>query len=171
MTISELENKKTGASLDKVDIGKAAEEIEDMMRNLAALKNIDFQFVPDSKKLYAVGNLDRIKQLMINLIDNAIKYTPEKGKVTAKLFHDEKNIFIEVSDTGIGIPGEHIPRLFERFYRVDKGRSRALGGTGLGLAIVKHIVFSMGGDISVDSKVGAGSVFTIRIPMLNESME
>ena len=81
-----------------------------------------------------------------------------------RLYSDEKNAYVSVKDTGIGIPEQAIPRLFERFYRVDKGRSRAMGGTGLGLAIVKHIALAMQGDITVHSKVGEGSEFIIRVP-------
>ncbi|MGB9809836.1 MAG: sensor histidine kinase, partial [Caldanaerobacter sp.] len=98
----------------------------------------------------------------INLIDNGIKYTQEGGFVKVKTASDQEKIIIEIEDNGIGIPKDKIPRLFERFYRVDKSRSRKLGGTGLGLAIVKHIVESMKGEISVDSEVGKGTKFTIK---------
>ena len=102
--------------------------------------------------------------MLINLVDNGIKYNKPGGSVTVKVFDNEKNVNLLVSDTGIGIAEEHIPRLFERFYRVDKGRSRSMGGTGLGLAIVKHIVMSMNGLIEVHSKLGEGTEFLVTLP-------
>jgi two-component system phosphate regulon sensor histidine kinase PhoR len=105
--------------------------------------------------------------MAINLIDNAIKYTPSEGQVSVKVCIEDGAGVLRVEDTGIGIPEENIPRLFERFYRVDKSRSRALGGTGLGLAIVKHIVNLIGGHIRVSSVVGKGSVFTVSFPLDN----
>jgi two-component system phosphate regulon sensor histidine kinase PhoR len=101
---------------------------------------------------------------MVNLLDNALKYTPEGGSVTVRAYEEDEDVMISVKDTGIGIPPKDIPRLFERFYRVDKGRSRQLGGFGLGLSIVKHIVHSFGGEIGVESTVNEGSTFWFRIP-------
>ena len=108
-------------------------------------------------------NRDRLKELILNLADNGIKYTNE-GQVVITCWEEEKDLVFQFSDTGVGIPEEHLPRLFERFYRVDKGRSRKQGGTGLGLSIVKHIVELYKGSISVESRVGEGSVFTVRLP-------
>ncbi|GKX30949.1 PAS domain-containing sensor histidine kinase [Vallitalea longa] len=108
-------------------------------------------------------NRNRIKQLIINLTDNAIKYT-EKGHIDIICKESDASIIIEVSDTGIGIEEEHIPRLIERFYRVDKGRSRNMGGTGLGLSIVKHIVSLYNGKIEVDSIIGEGTTFRVLLP-------
>jgi two-component system phosphate regulon sensor histidine kinase PhoR len=107
---------------------------------------------------------EAIRQILDNLIDNAIKYTPEGGSVRLSSWVNDEGIAIEVADTGIGIPRDDLPRVFERFYRVDKARSRELGGTGLGLAIVKHLVQSIGGQISVNSRVGVGSKFTVTLP-------
>ncbi len=107
---------------------------------------------------------EAIRQILDNLIDNAIKYTPEEGSVRVCCRLHDGNVWIEVADTGIGIPRDDLPRVFERFYRVDKARSRELGGTGLGLSIVKHLVQSIGGQITVDSRVGAGSKFTVLLP-------
>jgi two-component system, OmpR family, phosphate regulon sensor histidine kinase PhoR len=107
---------------------------------------------------------EAIRQILDNLIDNAIKYTPEGGTVSITCRLDGDLVALEVADTGIGIPRDDLPRVFERFYRVDKARSRELGGTGLGLSIVKHLIQSIGGQITVDSRVGAGSVFTVQLP-------
>lgn len=104
---------------------------------------------------------DLFGQVMINLIDNAIKYTPKGGTITIRCRQRESRVVITVTDTGMGIPQESIPRVFERFYRVDKARSRNRGGTGLGLAIVKHIVESHGGEVFVDSEIGKGSTFGV----------
>lgn len=110
---------------------------------------------------------DHIKQLMINLVSNAVKYTPENGEVRVSLLRKDSNAVIIVEDNGIGIPEEDIPRLFERFYRVDKSRSRALGGTGLGLAIVKQIVVLLDGRIEVESTLGKGSKFSVYLPLVD----
>lgn len=103
-------------------------------------------------------------QMFINLIDNAVKYTPEGGTIGVEITYPDSHFRIEVIDTGIGIPKEHLARIFERFYRVDKTRSRKIGGTGLGLSIVKHIVIMHGGEIEVESEVGKGSRFVITLP-------
>ncbi|MBI2487291.1 MAG: HAMP domain-containing protein [Deltaproteobacteria bacterium] len=103
-------------------------------------------------------------QMFINLVDNAVKYTPEGGTIGVEIKHPNSQFRIEVIDTGIGIPKEHLARIFERFYRVDKTRSRKVGGTGLGLSIVKHIVIMHGGKIEVESEVGKGSRFIITLP-------
>lgn len=105
-----------------------------------------------------------LEQAVINLIDNAVKYSEPHGNVTVQAALDEGEVSIVVEDKGCGIPPEHLPRLFERFYRVDKARSRKLGGTGLGLAIVKHIVQAHDGTVSVESAPGKGSIFTLRFP-------
>ncbi|MGE0434020.1 MAG: ATP-binding protein [Planctomycetota bacterium] len=105
-----------------------------------------------------------LEQAVLNLVDNAIKYSPTGGTITMRGVLDGDEIALSVIDQGPGIPAEHIPRLFERFYRVDKGRSRLVGGTGLGLAIVKHIVQAHGGRVEADSTPGVGSTFTIRLP-------
>ncbi|MCF6157831.1 MAG: HAMP domain-containing sensor histidine kinase [wastewater metagenome] len=105
-----------------------------------------------------------LRQLLANLLDNAIKYTPKGGNIGLKVKHDNGSVLFEVSDTGIGIPKEHIPRIFERFYRVDSARSREMGGTGLGLSIVKHTVNLHHGHIKVESTPGIGSIFVITLP-------
>jgi len=107
---------------------------------------------------------DMIGQLVINLVDNAVKYTPEGGRIEVKVEGSNGELKVTIADTGIGIPRDSLPRLFERFYRVDKARSREMGGTGLGLAIVKHILEVHGGRIDVASQVGQGSTFTFYLP-------
>ena len=107
------------------------------------------------------GDAYRLKQLLSNLVNNAIKYTPDGGTITLSLFRDGEWVRLEVRDTGIGIPPEYLPHMFDRFYRVDKARSRAGGGTGLGLAIVKGIAEQHGGKVNVVSESGKGSTFTV----------
>jgi two-component system phosphate regulon sensor histidine kinase PhoR len=113
---------------------------------------------------FVLADEEAARQIFDNLIDNAIKYTPEGGKVRVACSLAPDAVSVEVADTGIGIPRDELPRIFERFYRVDKARSRELGGTGLGLSIVKHLISSVGGQISVTSRPGSGSRFTVRIP-------
>ena len=116
-----------------------------------------------------LGDPDRLKQLVIILLDNAIKYTPRGGEVRLSLVQEAHEALIHVSDNGPGIPAEHLPHLFERFYRVDKSRTRAQGGAGLGLSIARWIAEAHGGRIAVTSLVGQGSTFTIHLPRLEET--
>jgi two-component system phosphate regulon sensor histidine kinase PhoR len=104
---------------------------------------------------------EKLNTALINLLDNAIKYTPPEGKIEIRASQEEKGIAIEIQDTGMGIPPEDLGRIFERFYRVDRTRSRELGGTGLGLAIVKHIIEAHGGTVTVESQIGKGSRFIL----------
>ena len=109
---------------------------------------------------------DRLMQIVINLVDNAVKYTPEGGRVTVQVQEPaDGQIEVDVIDTGIGIPPADLPRITERFYRVDKARSRELGGTGLGLAIVKHLVFAHGGQLRIDSEPGRGTTVRVTLPI------
>lgn len=113
------------------------------------------------------GDADRLKQLLLNLVDNALRHTPAGGTVTLDLIHGEREAIIRVRDTGAGISPEHLPYIFERFYRIDSARSRELGGTGLGLAISREIAEAHGGRIEVASTVGAGTTFTVVLPSPN----
>jgi two-component system phosphate regulon sensor histidine kinase PhoR len=118
-----------------------------------------------TRSITAHINPNLLEQAVVNLIDNAIKYSPESSEIRVLCYRDEQeNVSIRVMDRGCGIPPEDLPRIFERFYRVDKARSRKLGGTGLGLSIVKHIAQAHGGRVDVQSQLGSGSTFTIRIP-------
>lgn len=105
-----------------------------------------------------------MEQVLGNLLDNAIKYCPQGARVRIHSEAQSDSIRVSVEDSGPGIPAQHLPRLFERFYRVDAGRSRELGGTGLGLAIVKHLVEAMSGSVSVESQAGQGSTFSFTLP-------
>jgi two-component system phosphate regulon sensor histidine kinase PhoR len=135
-------------------------------RGRAETKNLSLTFDPGGlgPETFVLADEEAVRQIIDNLIDNAIKYTPENGSVSVSCLCDHDVVCIEVADTGIGIPRDDLPRIFERFYRVDKARSRELGGTGLGLSIVKHLMQSIGGQIDVSSRVGAGSKFTVALP-------
>jgi signal transduction histidine kinase len=109
---------------------------------------------------------DRLAQILINLVDNAVKFTPAGGQVTVAAHRQAgERVEITVRDTGIGIPPADLPRITERFYRVDKARSRELGGTGLGLAIVKHLVLAHGGELGIESEVGRGTTVRFTLPV------
>ncbi|WLV23767.1 ATP-binding protein [Aciduricibacillus chroicocephali] len=162
LTLSRLENDGFKISAEKVKLAALVQEIEPLIRHKAEKKEIRLT-VEVEEEAEAVFDRERIKQVMINLLDNAINYTPEGGDVKLRVQVDSE-LIMQVEDTGIGIEEEAIPRLFERFYRVDKARSRNTGGTGLGLAIVKHIVELHKGNIKLHSVPGEGSVFTINIP-------
>lgn len=135
-----------------------------MMKSAAEGKEIELEATL-SYNVTLLGEVDKFKQMMINLIENSIKYSDKGSHVYIRTATKEDNLIIEVEDNGYGIPEKDITRIFERFYRVDKARSRANGGTGLGLAIVKHIVIGFNGSIKVDSTLGVGSKFTIILPI------
>lgn len=163
LSLSSMENGRVRVTTERLNLGKHAQDVCMMLENSAKQKNISLVLdVQDDT--FVNANQDHIKQLLINLIDNAIKYTLNDGRVSVRVVHEGENVVLRVKDTGIGIAQEHIPRLFERFYRVDKGRSRNMGGTGLGLAIVKHIVMDMNGQIDVQSELNVGTEFTVTLP-------
>lgn len=145
--------------------------IQQAMQEMAAeaqrhTVHLHAELQPDLKLL---ANRDQILQVVLNLLSNAIRYNKPEGSVTVRTYRQGHQAVIEVADTGIGIPSEALPRIFERFYRVDKTRSRASGGTGLGLSIVKHIVESHGGTVEVESEYRVGSVFRVRLPLYEET--
>ncbi|MBQ9950238.1 MAG: HAMP domain-containing histidine kinase [Clostridia bacterium] len=150
-------------TMEELNFSKILSEIIHLITPVAEKKGlkVKLQVDPDIK---IFGDKLRIERVITNLVDNAIKYT-EKGSIEVRLRRERRDAILSVKDTGIGIPEEAIPRLFIRFYRVDKARSRATGGTGLGLSMVDEIVNRHSGTIKVESKVGEGSEFTVRLPM------
>jgi two-component system phosphate regulon sensor histidine kinase PhoR len=145
-------------------IGERIHAAMQLCRKTATEKGITLESHADPN-LKATIDPDMIEQALINLVDNAVKYSPGGSAVTIDAGIEDQEIRIRVRDQGIGIPQKHLPRLFERFYRVDKARSRKMGGTGLGLSIVKHIVQAHGGRVSVESIQGEGSTFTLHLPL------
>jgi two-component system phosphate regulon sensor histidine kinase PhoR len=164
LSLSRVESGKTRMTLKKCSVADLINRAIAGLKKLAAEKSIvlSVDISPDVAPMRA--DADMVTQVLLNLIDNAIKYTPEKGAVKIAAGNDAAFIRINVADNGIGIPEKDIPRVFERFYRVDKGRSRDLGGTGLGLSIVKHTVQAHGGEVHVESTLGEGSTFSFTIP-------
>jgi two-component system phosphate regulon sensor histidine kinase PhoR len=164
LTLSELEEHGTKLELEDVNLGKTAEQALRMFSRQLADKGLGIRkdIAEDVPSVRA--DPLRIEQVFINLIDNAIKYT-EEGEITIRIFREDGHVVSEIRDTGLGIPEQYKSRIFERFYTVDKSRSRKLGGTGLGLSIVKHIVNVHGGVIEFESKPGVGTAFIIRLPV------
>jgi len=164
LSLSEIETREVDIDMSMQDMNELIDEVFAILRPKAEEKGIALEKDIEDR-IFFYCNADRMKQILINLIDNGIKYT-EKGKVKLICKTEQDTLKVIVEDTGIGISKEHIPRLFERFYRVDKGRSRKMGGTGLGLSIVKHIVKLYDGTIEVNSKEGVGSIFTVTLPRI-----
>ena len=170
LTLSDLESGKVHLSQQLLDAGNLIQRVLEVFWDQAARKKIKLtqEVAPGLPKL--AGDLDRLQQLFINLVDNAIKYTPLEGvvslTVTQTAVHNggAPHIEIAVRDTGPGIPEKDLPRITERFYRVDKARSRDLGGTGLGLAIVKHIVQAHKGELTIESVLKKGTTVRVRLP-------
>lgn len=165
LSISKLESGNDEVSIERLRLDKMAYDVADMLSIHAGEKEVTINCHLNREPVNIMGNSDRVEQMLINLIENAIKYNKPGGSVTVQVFSNGVEANVSISDTGIGIAEENLPRLFERFYRVDKGRSRQMGGTGLGLAIVKHIVRSMNGEIEVHSKLGEGTEFLITLPL------
>ncbi|MBW8874404.1 MAG: PAS domain-containing protein [Acidobacteria bacterium] len=170
LTLSRLEGVAPALEREPVDLGAVVRRAVELLSTAAREKRVEItveeEAVPPVPPI--PGDPDGLERLLLNLLDNAIKYNRPDGKVTLRLARadgEAGQAVIEVSDTGIGIPPESIPRLFERFYRVDKGRAREEGGTGLGLAIVKHVAQAHGGQVDVESRVGRGSTFRVRLPL------
>lgn len=166
----EQDNEKGAIALDSVNISDIFSAVDRAFREKAAVSAITTEFEVDGS-LTALGNSSLLEQAIGNLVDNAIKYSPADRLVQIKAIQRGSQVVITVTDHGNGIAKEHLGRIFERFYRVDKSRSRKEGGTGLGLSIVKHIVAAHNGTVSVTSSPGAGSVFTIIIPAYREKSE
>jgi two-component system phosphate regulon sensor histidine kinase PhoR len=145
-------------------VATAVEACLESHRHVAESKRLTLTTEPAESVCRVRADRDALREILDNLVDNAIKYTPDGGRVTVRWRPGGGGTRIEVEDTGIGISPEHCKRVFERFYRVDKARSRELGGTGLGLAIVKHLAQSFGGKASVVSQPGKGSLFSIELP-------
>ena len=158
--ISKLETDKEELLIDNFNISIVAQEAIDQLEMKANDSNISLLFSNESSTDFVKGDRDKIQQVFMNLISNSIKYGKEGGKTRVRFFDMNENMMIEVADDGIGIDEDALPRLFERFYRVDKNRSREIGGTGLGLAIVKHIIEAHNQTINVRSTKDLGSTFS-----------
>ena len=165
LVLSQIENAKDDVQTVPCNLNQEIETVLRRAKPIAEKNGIVLRLEAEEAFLVA-SSPTRLQQLFGNLVENAIKYNKPQGRVTVTLQRQRNMVLVKVKDTGIGIPQEHLPRLFERFYRVDSSRSREIGGTGLGLSIVKHLAGLYHGDVSVESVVGEGSVFTVRLPLL-----
>lgn len=164
LQLSRLEHGQERFSREWVSVEGVVEEVFQILQQKMELKNIAY-YIEESKKVTIYTNRDYLKQILMNLIANAISYTSENGTVIVDLEQTDQEAVIQVIDNGIGIPEESQARIFERFYRVDKARSRNSGGTGLGLSIVKWVAESIGGQIELFSKENVGTTFVVRLPV------
>ena len=164
LDLAKMENKAVHMNITSVDIGELTETICKRIRPLAKKRGIEITLVVERPVKAEVDEV-KISLALTNLIENAVKYNKDNGKVKVAVDADHQNFTVSVSDTGVGIPEQDLDKIYDRFYRVDKSRSREVGGTGLGLAITKNAVVLHRGSISVKSKLGEGSAFTMRIPL------
>jgi signal transduction histidine kinase len=164
LELSKLESQGLPARHTAVDLGQVVQRAYDLLLQATERKKQSMKLDVSPRLPQVRGNADYIERAVANLIDNASKYTPESGHITVRAHGNGHFAVVEVADDGIGIPKDDIPRIFERFYRVDRSRSREMGGTGLGLSIVKHVAQVHGGTIEVESTPGKGSVFRLRLP-------
>ena len=165
LSLARIESAEDAFELLPVPIDDAVRVCLAEHQAVADSKGISLVSQPAAEKVAVWGEEEGLRTVLGNLIDNAIKYTPSGGRVVVRWHIDGRRAVLEIEDTGIGIPQQHQSRIFERFFRVDKARSRELGGTGLGLSIVKHWVQVFGGSVEVSSELGRGSIFTLRIPI------
>jgi len=165
LMLSKIESKEFQLKMEVISLRDLIDDVIDFVKEPAEKKKISISQSAIPHSLAVEADRNYLEQISINLLDNAIKYTPEGGMITISVIEkDQREVLVSVQDTGIGIPKEDLPRIFERFYRVDKGRSQELGGTGLGLSIVKHLVQAHGGKVWVDSQPGKGSTFYFTLP-------
>ncbi|MBG98748.1 MAG: hypothetical protein CMN58_00205 [Solibacterales bacterium] len=169
LALSRLESRGSNKEETSFDLRDVVQAIANNFVPLGEEKGIVVNTELNSQSIEITADKNAIGQAVSNLLDNALKYTPRGGRITARLSVQDGEVVVEVEDTGIGVEPQDRDRIFERFYRVDKARSRELGGTGLGLAIVKHIAFVHGGRVAVDSTPGAGSTFSIFLPLARTS--
>jgi len=168
LTLSELESGEMSMKPQMVQLEDAVKQALLLLGQRGEEKGVAMEWLGMAGPGCVMADRSRLDQVLINLLDNAVKYSPQGGKVTVQAFEEGGMVRVSVQDTGIGIPAKDLPRLFERFYRVDEARSRDKGGTGLGLSIVKHIVQAHGGSVQVESAPGKGSTFSFTLPKCAE---
>ncbi|NBJ68984.1 MULTISPECIES: two-component system histidine kinase PnpS [Clostridia] len=166
LILSRLEKENFQLVLSTFSVNDVVNEVLPIIEQRFGDKHLTFDKAVDDH-IQLTADKEKVKQIIINLVDNAVNYTPEKGNIYLRITECNDSVCIEVEDTGIGIEKEALPRIFERFYRVDKARSRNTGGTGLGLAIVKHIVEVHDGTIEIESEVNKGTKITVSLPINN----
>ena len=165
LTLSKIESEEFQLKIEKIVISELIDDVFDFVKESAHKRKINLSKGEIYSPLEVDGDRNFLEQVLINLLDNAIKYGHEGGKITISVVKkNQKEIQFSIQDNGVGIPKEDLPRIFERFYRVDKGRSQELGGTGLGLSIVKHLISAHGGRVWAESQLGEGSIFYFTLP-------
>ena len=157
LTISNIEMKETKLNFESVSLNMVIANVISLVEAKAKLKNITIHNDMRENLAPIKADKDRLTQIFVNILDNAVKFTPESGNVVITADEADSNTVISINDTGIGVPKDEIQRLGERFYRVDRSRSRDLGGTGLGLSIVKHLMIAHGGRMEIESQLGRGT--------------
>jgi len=173
LTISDIELGRMSLTFESVSLNEVVESVFPLVEARAAEKQLSIEIdIPDDIPPVKADR-DRLAQVFLNLLDNAVKFTPENERVffSARRTSGDNFVTVTIVDTGIGIPRDEVHRLGERFYRVDKARSREMGGTGLGLSIVKHLMTAHGGSISIDSQLGKGTTVTLLFPVFEEGLE
>jgi two-component system phosphate regulon sensor histidine kinase PhoR len=165
--LARVESGKEILEIENLPVLELVEDCLDYHREAAEGKKIAVNLTPPPTPLEVRGDEAGVRTILDNLVTNAINYTPEGGRVDVGWRRDGSQVLLEVRDTGIGIAPEDQDRVFERFYRVDKARSRELGGTGLGLSIVKHTAQALGGRVGLESRLGQGSTFRVWLPAAN----
>ncbi|WMN12951.1 ATP-binding protein [Marivirga salinae] len=166
LTLSHIEAGEITMHFEEIDLLGLVEDVFDQFEGKTDKKNMDLQFDKTYEgPINVIADYQRIYQVIVNLISNAIKYSDENTEIVVGFEITDKDVIIAIQDHGAGISPEHIKRIFERFYRIDKSRSKERGGTGLGLAIVKHIIEAHGSSVSVTSTVGKGSLFSFKLPV------
>ncbi|MEZ2458037.1 two-component system histidine kinase PnpS [Salinicoccus roseus] len=168
LNLSKIERQKMPLNLETLNMTALVHEVSVTLQGAIEEKRTRLVLPHPSKDVYLQGDEDRLRQIILNLVGNGINYTAEGGTVTVSLKENVEKVRLIIKDDGIGIPEESLPRIFERFYRVDRARSRHSGGTGLGLAIVKHLIESHHGEIEVESREGEGTTFTVILPKKQE---
>jgi two-component system phosphate regulon sensor histidine kinase PhoR len=172
LRLARIESGQEVFELRPIDVRATIESCLRERATLADAKGVRLSAEPPpDEELLALADPEGLRTILDNLVDNAIQYTPDGGRVVVRWEPHAASVAIAVEDTGVGIPRQHLPRIFERFYRADRARSRERGGTGLGLAIVKHLTQVFGGEVTVVSQVGQGSTFTVRIPLVEPAMQ
>ena len=163
LDLSAIESGRKKPRFAPVSLPALLKEVEESLKPSAKKRSVRLRLQEPGDLPDVSGDRDQLKQVFMNLVDNAIKFNKAGGEVHIEIRSNGSSVSVRVEDTGIGIPEEDLPRIFERFYRVDKARSRELGGTGLGLAIVKHIIEAHYGSVRAESRVGEGTAFFVSL--------
>jgi two-component system phosphate regulon sensor histidine kinase PhoR len=166
LDLSKIESKQLALKTEPIDLQAITAHALGLVRERAEERGVRLVHAVGADVPHAMADRRALEQILANLLENAVKYCPG-ATVTVRAAARDERVSVSIDDTGSGIAPQHVPRLFERFYRVDAGRSRDVGGTGLGLAIVKHLSEAMGGSVAVESVLGRGTTFTVTLPSSN----